>query len=69
MATDIIKKKIFTALLLGIKVMRNLENILKKKKKQRHYFAYKGLYGQSCGFPSSHVQMWELDHKRKLSTK
>ena len=58
MATAKIKKKIFTALLLGIKVMRNLENILKKKKKkQRHYFAYKGLYGQSCGFPSSHVQM------------
>ena len=28
-----------------------------------HYFANKGLYSQSCGFPSSHVQMWELDHK------
>ena len=32
MATAKIKKKIFTALLLGIKVMRNLENVLKKKK-------------------------------------
>ena len=30
---------------------------IKKKKKQRHYFAYKGLYGQSYGFPSSHIQM------------
>ena len=26
-------------------------------KKQRHYFANKGLYGQSYGFSSSHVQM------------
>ena len=24
---------------------------------------YKGPYSQSYGFPSSHVQMWELDHK------
>ena len=32
-------------------------------KKQRHHFADKGLYGQSYGFSSSHVWMWELDHK------
>ena len=32
-------------------------------KKQAHYFANKGLYSQSCGFSSSHVRMWELDHK------
>ena len=32
-------------------------------KKQRHYFADKGLYSQSYGFSSSHVWMWELDHK------
>ena len=32
-------------------------------KKQRYYFANKGLYSQSCGFSSSHVWMWELDHK------
>ena len=31
--------------------------------KQRHYFAYKGLYNQSYGFSSSHVLMWEVDHK------
>ena len=30
--------------------------------KQRHYFADK-FAGQSYGFSSSHVQMWELDHK------
>ena len=32
-------------------------------KKQRHYFANKGLSSQSYGFSSSHVWMWELDHK------
>ena len=32
-------------------------------KKQRHYFADKGLSSQSYGFSSSHVWMWELDHK------
>ena len=31
-------------------------------KKQRHYFANKGPSSQSYGF-SSHVWMWELDHK------
>ena len=32
-------------------------------KKQRHYFANKGLSRQSYGFSSSHVWMWELDYK------
>ena len=32
-------------------------------KKQRHYFASKGLSSQSYGFSSSHVWMWELDYK------
>ena len=32
-------------------------------KKQRHYFANKGPYGQSYGFSSGHVWMWQLDHK------
>ena len=31
--------------------------------KQRHHFANKGLSSPSCGFSSSHVWMWELDHK------
>ena len=47
-------------LLLGRKAMTNLDNILKK---QRHYFANKGSSSQSYGFSSSHVWMWELDHK------
>ena len=33
-------------------------------KKQRHHFADKGLTSQSYGFSSSHVPMWELDHKK-----
>ena len=32
-------------------------------KKQRHYFVDKGPFSQSYGFSSSHVWMWELDHK------
>ena len=32
-------------------------------KKQRHHITKKGLYSQSYGFSSSHVWMWELDHK------
>ena len=40
--------------------MTNLDSILKS---QRHHFADKGLYSPSYGFSSSHVWMWELDHK------
>ena len=32
-------------------------------KKQRHHFAGKGPYSRSYSFSSSHVWMWELDHK------
>ena len=32
-------------------------------KKQRYYFAKKGLSSQNYGFSSSHVWMWELDYK------
>ena len=38
-------------------------------KKQRHHFANKGPYSQSCGFSSSHVQMWELNHKEGWTPK
>ena len=31
--------------------------------KQRHYFTNKGPSSQSYGFSSSHVWMWELNHK------
>ena len=45
-------------LLLGEKVMTNLDSILKK---QRHYFTNKGLSSQGYGFSCGHVWMWELD--------
>ena len=32
-------------------------------KKQRYYFVSKGLSGQSYGFSSSHIWMWELGYK------
>ena len=35
-------------------------------KKQRPYFTNKGLYSQSYGVSSSHVWMWELEHKEGL---
>ena len=38
-------------------------------KKQRHYFANKGLSSQSYGFSSSHVWSWELDYKESLVLK
>ena len=47
-------------LLLAIKVMTNLDSILKK---QRHYFANKGLSSQSYSVSSSHVWMCELGYK------
>ena len=38
-------------------------------KKQRHYFTNKGLSSQSYGFSSTHVWMWELDHKESWAPK
>ena len=38
-------------------------------KKQRYYFADKGPSSQSYGFSSSHVWMWELDHKESWAPK
>ena len=38
-------------------------------KKQRHYFANKGLSSQSCGFSSSHVWMWQLDGEESWAPK
>ena len=43
--------------------------IRQRIEKQRHYFADKGLYSQSHGFSSSHVWMWELDHKEGWALK
>ena len=38
-------------------------------KKQKHYFADKRLYSQRYGFSSSHVWMWDLDHKESWGLK
>ena len=46
-------------LLLGRKVMTNLDSILKS----RYYFVNKGPSSQGYGFSSGHVWMAELDYK------
>ena len=38
-------------------------------KKQRHYFANKGLYRQSNGFSSTHVWTWKFDLKEGWAMK
>ena len=38
-------------------------------KKQRHHIANKDPYSQSYGFSSSHVWIWELDHKEGWASK
>ena len=38
-------------------------------KMQRHHFTNKGPYSQSYGFSSSHIWMWELDHKESWARK
>ena len=53
-------------LLLGKKIMTNIESILKK---QRHYFANKCPSSQGYGFSSSHVWVWELDYKKSWAPK
>ena len=37
--------------------------------KPRYHFVDKGLYNQSYGFSSSHVWLWELDHKEGWAPK
>ena len=55
--------KIKRRLLLGRIAMTNLDRVLKSKD-IFNTFANKGPYSQSYGFSSSHVQMFELDHKQ-----
>ena len=52
-------------LLLGRKVMANLDNILKS----RDYFANKGPSSQGYGFSSDHVWIWESDYKESWAPK
>ena len=41
--------------------MTNLDSVLKSR--DISHFADKGPYSQSYGFSSSHIRMWEVDHK------
>ena len=52
-------------LLLGRKVMTNLDSILKS----RDYFANESPSSQGYGFSSSHVWIWELDYKESWGPK
>ena len=52
-------------LLLGRKAITNLDSILKS----RNITLNKGPSSQSYGFSSSHVWMWELDHKESWAPK
>ena len=49
--------------------MKSYDQPRQHVEKQRHYFAYKGQYSESYGFPSGHVWMWELDHKEGWALK
>ena len=46
--------------------MTNLDSVLKSRD---NYFSDKGSYSQSYVFSSSHVWMWELDHKEGWTPK
>ena len=53
-------------LLLGRKVMTNLDSILKSRDS---YFANKGPSSQGYGFSGGHVWMWELDCEESWALK
>ena len=52
-------------LLLGRKVMTNLDSV----EKQRHYSTDKGLSSGGYGLPSGHIQLWELDRQEGRTPK
>ena len=52
-------------LLLGRKADKPRQHI----QKERRHFTDKSPYSQSYGFSSSHVRMWELDHKEGWAKK
>ena len=51
---------------LGKKSMTNLDSVSKSRDIS---VGQCRLYGQSCGFSSSHVQMWKLDHNEDWALK
>ena len=63
-ADDDCSHEIKRHLLFGIKVMTNLDSVLKSKD-----ITSKGPSSQGYGFSSSHVWMWELDYKESWAPK
>ena len=57
MVTAAIKLKMFAPW------KKSYDQLWQYTEKQRHYFANKGPASQTYSFSSSHVWMWELDHK------
>ena len=61
------KSKIYKIDTMKLKMLapwkKNYDKSRQHNKKQRQYFANKGPSSQSYAFSSSHVWMWELDHK------
>ena len=49
--------------------MKSYDQCKQHIKKQRHCFANKGSSSQSYDFSTSHVRMWELDHKETWAPK
>ena len=66
MVTAAMKLKDACSLGWGGEAMTNLDSILKSR---GITFANKGPSSQSYGFSSSHVLMWELDHKESWALK
>ena len=64
-ADDDCSHEIKRSLLLGRKVMTNLDSILKS----RDITLSTGVPSQGYGFSSGHVWMWELDYKESWATK
>ena len=52
-----------------MKVAKSYDKPRQCIKKQRYHFANKCPYSQSYGYSSSHVWMWELDHKEGWAPK
>jgi len=61
--------EITRCLLLGRKVMTNLDSILKSRDITFLLLHYKGLSSQGYGFSSGYVWMWELDYKESWAPK
>ena len=53
----------------GIQNSGIVQDSRQRIKKQRHHFVNKGPSSQCYGFSSSHVWMWELDHKEGWAPK